>query len=242
MLTPLLPLLLAAAPDAAALRAQAQAAYTAKQYAKACPLFEQVTKLLPEDGSAWADLSLCLFRAKKQDGAVKAALQSLRFGDEQTRKSTYFNLGKFADGKAFSKDDSDCQVAKMPACEQTLWLCGDPDSGLGKFAGGGSSASESWEHLCSRPSTREDGFVACTEIKEGESHDQYVTEQGSPGLFSSSSCSVVAVDPCAKRLGLTCEEAAGSIDPAGERKTMEKRTWVEERTFTLPEPQADAGT
>jgi thioredoxin-like negative regulator of GroEL len=78
----LLPLLLAAAPDAATLQAQAQKAYAAKQYAKACPLFEQVTQLRPKNGAAWADLALCMFQLEKRNEGV----QVVRFGDARTCK------------------------------------------------------------------------------------------------------------------------------------------------------------
>lgn len=250
MLTHLIPLLLAAAPDPAALRAQAQAAYDAKQYAKACPLFEKVTRLLPEDGAAWSDLSLCLFRTKKREQGVRAAFQALHFGDEQTRKSTYFNLGKFTSGEAsFTSDDSSCQVARMPGCGQTLWLCHDPYSGLFKTSGAnGSGGSFSNVHVCTRPSSSDEGFASCTEIELGGSSDTFLEDsENRAGLFESRSCTLVAVDPCAKRLGLTCEESAGTIlVPADaveeQRKPTRQRAWVEERTFTLPQAPADGGT
>jgi hypothetical protein len=228
MLIPLLPLLLAAAPpDPAELRAQAQAAYDAMQFKQACPLFEKVTKLLPEDGAAWADLALCQFRMKKKDAGVRAALQALRFGDERTRKSTYFNLGKFAGETVFvtTKD-----------CGQKLWTCTQSYSDIFKTMADGSGGAWSSVHLCPHPCTTDEEISNCPEIGLGGLNE---TVLGDPDMgqrtFGETHCKLVAVDSCNQRVGLTCEQSVGIIVPEGAenvRKVMQQRSWVEEQTFT----------
>ncbi|MCK8499442.1 MULTISPECIES: tetratricopeptide repeat protein [Myxococcus] len=239
MLTPLLLLLTAAPPDAAALRAQAQKAYDAKQFAKACPLFEKLTQLSPQDGAAWADLSLCLFRAKKKSAALDAARHAVRWGDERTRKSTYFNLDKFGgeDG-VFTRDgdDAPCKKAHLPACAETAWLCADPYSDLYRTSGETSGGSYSAVFLCSEPQSSEGG--GCTTIDLGGSQDTFAgTSDDSPGIYSFKGCTVVAVDPCERRLGLACTEGEGVLAGPDGRTATRKRAWVEERGYEpLPKP------
>ncbi|WP_426746153.1 hypothetical protein VZQ01_38885 [Myxococcus faecalis] len=241
MLTPLLLLLTAAPPDAATLRAQAQKAYDAKQFAKACPLFEKLTQLSPQDGAAWADLSLCLFRAKKKPAALDAARHAVRWGDEKTRKSTYFNLDKFGgeDG-VFTRDgdDAPCKKAHLPACAETAWLCADPYSDLYRTSGETSGGSYSAVFLCSEPQSSEGG--GCTTIDLGGSQDTFAgTSDDSPGIYSFKGCTVVAVDPCERRLGLACTEGEGVLAGPEGRTATRKRAWVEERGYEpLPKPKS----
>ncbi|MFY1832013.1 tetratricopeptide repeat protein [Myxococcus fulvus] len=244
MLTPLLLLLTAAPPDAAALRAQAQKAYDAKQFAKACPLFEKLTRLSPQDGATWADLSLCLFRAKKKREALDAARHAVRWGDEKTRKNTYFNLDKFGgEDRALTRDgDAPCAKAHLPACGETAWLCPDPYSDLYRTSGSTSGGSYSAVFLCSTPQSPE--AEGCSTIDLGQTQDTFAGDSDdSPGVYSFKGCAVVAVDPCERRLGLSCTEGEGVLAGEDGRTVTSKRDWVEERSYApLPKPASpDAG-
>ncbi|MCP3060157.1 hypothetical protein LXT21_15340 [Myxococcus sp. K38C18041901] len=245
MLTPLLLLLTAAPPDAAALRAQAQKAYDAKQFAKACPLFEKLTKLSPQDGAAWSDLSLCLFRAKKKPAAFDAARHAVRWGDEKTRKNTYFNLDKFGGGdRVFTREgyDAACEKAQLPECAETAWLCPDRYADLYRTSGSTSGGAYSAEYLCSTPQGSDP--EGCTLIDLGFTQDTFAgNSDESPGIFTFKSCNIVAVDPCTRRLGLTCSEGEGVLGGETGRKTTSERKWGEERDYEpLPKPASpDAG-
>ncbi|MCY1015914.1 tetratricopeptide repeat protein [Pyxidicoccus sp. MSG2] len=86
-------------PEVEALRAKATKLYRAKKYDEACALFAHVVKLAPEQGTAFADLGLCLQKQEKKDQARAAYHRALRLSDADpaTRTNVYFNLAAFED-------------------------------------------------------------------------------------------------------------------------------------------------
>ena len=139
-------LLLAAAPDLPALRAQANQAYRAKSYAAAAGLFAQITELTPEDGAAWADLGLGLQKLGKRDEAVAATLKAALLGDAQTRLNAYFNLASLKATLAVpvasfdveaEPDQAQASCASLPPqgkCTQPLFACSRFEDGSGTGA------------------------------------------------------------------------------------------------------------
>jgi hypothetical protein len=87
----------AGADGAAAMTARATKLYRAKKYESACPLFEKVTTLAPQSGSAWADLGLCLGKLPNRGAAAVAANRkaiALSPGNARLRKAALYNLAK----------------------------------------------------------------------------------------------------------------------------------------------------
>lgn len=150
----LIALLLAAAPDAAALRQQATDAFRAKRYAEACPLFAQASAADPKNGEIFADLGLCWDKAGDKAKAQAADLQAAVLGDATTRLHAYFNLGKLGRsldpaaapdaGQADACRTWTSDVACSPA--QTLSACSFETTG----GGSGGTGSESGTAICAK--------------------------------------------------------------------------------------------
>lgn len=256
----LMSLVVSAAPpapaggDVKALRERATAAYQEKRYAEACPLFEQVTRQAPTDGEAWADLALCRFQLKQQDAAVDAAAKALQYGEKRTRLSTYYNLGKFTRGeyggaRKAGGDDSCWPVSPVPGCERSFWRCDN----FQRVGGASEDGASGWAVLgwtreqAAQTSTVQISFSESTSFRSFGSHDaeenarraKAVEEGRAPAPKDTGrTCTVVWLDACAGRAGLSCERYevdAGASEK--ERARATKRT-TEEVTFSMPPPPA----
>lgn len=116
----------------AATRKAAQRAFKAKRYAAACPLYQKVVDLLPDDPPARADLAFCLQRLSRKADAVAANYQALALaarttdrapnGDAATRRHAYYNLSEL--GMKVDVPESECaQLAPAAGCARPLWAC-----------------------------------------------------------------------------------------------------------------------
>jgi hypothetical protein len=129
-----------------AARAAAQRAFKARRYADACPLYEQVAALAPDDAPAQADLALCLQRLGRDADAIAANYKAIALGartdlddagDGRTRGHAYYNLTKL--GVVVKLPDKKCgPLPAAPGCGQTLWACTLPP-GRSYGTGGGTT-------------------------------------------------------------------------------------------------------
>jgi hypothetical protein len=103
---------------ASSLRSDADKAYRAKDYAKACELFARARDEAPRDGAAWADLGLCLGKLGKRTQAIAATRRAIEMGDARTRLNAYFNLAalRAALHVPEAKVDAESSIAPVPAC------------------------------------------------------------------------------------------------------------------------------
>jgi hypothetical protein len=115
-----------------ATRKAAQRAFKAKRYAAACPLYQKVVDLLPDDPPARADLAFCLQRLGRKAEAVAANYQALALaartsdgapnGDAATRRHAYYNLSEL--GVKVAVPEAECaQLAPAAGCARPLWAC-----------------------------------------------------------------------------------------------------------------------
>ena len=80
---------------AVGLRKKADLAFRRHDFGIACAGYEKVVAANPLDASSYADLGLCHFKQGDLSGGVRETIKAIVLGDEQVRRSGYFNLGKF---------------------------------------------------------------------------------------------------------------------------------------------------
>jgi hypothetical protein len=126
-----------------ALKTSAARAYKAKRYDTACPLFQTLVELQPDDPPAMTDLAVCLQRLGRLPESVAANRKAIALaaktdrsdhGDEATRRHAYFNLGKL--GEVVKVPEARCaKLVAAPGCARSLWACPTKREDLG--SGGG---------------------------------------------------------------------------------------------------------
>jgi hypothetical protein len=124
---------------------KARGLYRAARYAEACPLFEEVTRARPGDGSAWADLGLCELRRGQREASIRASLRAVREGDERVRASAYHNLSLAGHRVSVPTMSGACVEVDAPtelACARRARLCTHHVSDGGN--GGGTDLSGVW--------------------------------------------------------------------------------------------------
>jgi hypothetical protein len=119
------------AAEVKTLKANATRAYRGKRYAAACPLYQRLVELQPDDPPAMADLAVCLQRLGRSADAVAANQKAIAlgarteqsdYGDEPTRRHAYYNLAKL--GEVVKLPPGRCgKLAPAPGCERSLWAC-----------------------------------------------------------------------------------------------------------------------
>jgi tetratricopeptide (TPR) repeat protein len=126
----------AAAPNAIAPRAEATKLFRAKSYAIACPKFEELVKLVPDDADAIADLALCKLRVGDKAAARGLNLQAIEIASRsghvddaaaaRTRRHAYFNLAQLdpVDPAPGGAHEQQCgELDRPPACAKSLFAC-----------------------------------------------------------------------------------------------------------------------
>jgi tetratricopeptide (TPR) repeat protein len=118
-----------AAPKADTLREKGTRAYREGRYPEACALFEQATRLSPQNGALQADLALCLAKVGRTSDAFRANFEAIRFGDARTRKNAYFNLKNLNEIDRSPPSGTPCSnelPSSIPGCEKSIRACRFP--------------------------------------------------------------------------------------------------------------------
>lgn len=117
---------------------RAEAAFQAKRYSRACAMYRQLAKKLPEDAEVWSSLALCLHRLdpiKHDQEAVAAAKRAIEIGPEMVRKNAYFNLSLLGE-RVEMPTTGECRFVRSASCKaRTLQVCGNTDR-IGGNGGG----------------------------------------------------------------------------------------------------------
>ena len=119
--------------------------YKQGRHEQACPLFEQVVRKAPGNGTAWADLGLCEARRGRAPEAIRANLEAVRLGNRRTRLNAYFNLDALGVRQPLPRADDAhsfswlaCGELSLPEplrCGHPLWACTDFHAPLGSMGG-----------------------------------------------------------------------------------------------------------
>lgn len=209
----------------AATRQAARRAFKAKRYAVACPLYEKVVALAPEDPPARADLAFCLQRQGRRAEAVTANYQALALaartdrspkGDEATRRHAYYNLSELGVSVEVPSKDACAPLAAPPGCARQLWACAQAGTAQGAQGGStwtalriGPSAAdaeiEADEHLdpWSGPASDFTQRAATTVVVLENSYESRGCDDC--GGDTHESCEVVVADACLGLVGLSCD-------------------------------------
>ena len=211
------------APNAGALSRQATKLYAQKKYDAACPLFQQVTELVPERGAALGDYGLCLARLGRSAEAIAVTYKaiSLSGSDVKTRKAAYHNLGSILrsnfpshlpgpteEGTLAELEGAlpRCEIFDpVPGCGQRAWACFSSDfkrGGLARFARDPRSiAQKPWpeSNAWVDPKTVLDGDVL---VIGDEAIETY--RSGLRICHAQIQCRIVWADACNGRIGYDC--------------------------------------
>ncbi len=126
-----------------AARREARRAFKAKRYAIACPLYQRIVTLQPDDPPSRADLAFCLQRLGRKEEAIAANYQALALGartdrspdgDAATRRHAYYNLSEL--GVTVDVPNAACgPLPPAPGCAKRLWMCKQKGEALGARGG-----------------------------------------------------------------------------------------------------------
>lgn len=240
-----------AAPAAPSPRDAALASFRKKDYARACPLFAEAARAEPENGAIWADLGLCELRRGRKAASVRASLRAVVHGDERTRSNAYFNLGLAGVALPFPARGR-CTIWQAPealTCPQRVEAChldgpGHGHKGLGStsyaaLARCGEGCPRSSVPVALPPdapfltfddpgSFEKSAFlllyddVVQTAVADFEDDEGNTTTMYGTGLSIVTECSVIVLDPCRGRAGLSCTRSEEGANGPPERFGLEQ--------------------
>jgi hypothetical protein len=126
-----------------AARRAARRAFKAKRYATACPLYQKIVTLQPDDPPSRADLAFCLQRLGRKEEAIATNYEALALGartdrspdgDAATRRHAYHNLSEL--GVTVDVPNAACgPLPPAPGCAKRLWMCNQKGEAQGARGG-----------------------------------------------------------------------------------------------------------
>lgn len=222
-------------PRPEALAEQATRLYRAKDYKRACPIFQQVTALTPDSAPAWNDLALCELRFRRFEEAYAAVARAIALGDLAERKKAYFNLSLLAPGLQAGEDGEGCApVPAVPGCPRRLFRCNHQEQSGGGHQG---ARSETMSLGRSEAEARDGGFELQT-VNVDLSWTP-IPPEGYTGCLEGGTdeqCAVVWIDACKARVATVCK-VRSVCDSQVEHNTDFVERIIEEHDLTWPEPE-----